>query len=227
MTVRPAELPTQPARNRGRLYAAAETRLRAARVPSNQVRRRVLITLSKWLLPLCALTLLTMIVVWPELDRATEKARLAIRRVAAEVEGGQLVDARYNGLDEKGRPYTVTAAIARQVSPERIDLTAPNADMTLQNGTWLSLKSMLGAYMQKSNQLDLWQDVVLYRDDGTTLTTSSASIDVKAGAAAGSEPVHVEGPWGTLDAQGFTVIEQGAAIQFLGPAHAVLNGAEP
>ena len=81
--------------------------------------------------------------------------------------------------------------------------------------------------MQKSNQLDLWQDVVLYRDDGTTLTTSSASIDVKAGAAAGSEPVHVEGPWGTLDAQGFTVIEQGAAIQFLGPAQAVLNGAEP
>ncbi len=227
MSIRPAELPTEHSRNRGRLFAAAETRLRAARLPPNQVRRRILITLGKWLLPLGALALLTMIVVWPELDRATEKARLAIRRVAAEVEGGQLVDARYNGLDEKGRPYTVTAAIARQVSPERIDLTAPNADMTLENGTWLSLKSVLGAYMQKSNQLDLWQDVVLYRDDGTTLTTSSASIDVKAGAAAGSEPVHVEGPWGTLDAQGFTVIEQGAAIQFLGPAQAVLNGAEP
>jgi len=56
--------------------------------------------------------------------------------------------------------------------------------------------------------------------------TASASIDLKAGAAAGSEPTHVEGPFGTLDAHGFTVMDKGSAIDFPGPAHVVLNAAE-
>ena len=43
-------------------------------------------------------------------------------------------------------------------------------------------------------------------------------------AAAGSEPTHAEGPFGTLDAQGFTITDKGAAVQFIGPAHLVLNG---
>ena len=44
--------------------------------------------------------------------------------------------------------------------------------------------------------------------------TASASIDIKAGAAAGSEPTHVEGPFGTLDAQGFTVMDKGSRDRF-------------
>ena len=63
--------------------------------------------------------------------------------------------------------------------------------------------------MQHASQLDLSHDVVLYRDDGTTLRTESASIDLKNGAAANAEPVHAEGPFGTLDAQGFTAHRQG------------------
>jgi lipopolysaccharide export system protein LptC len=54
--------------------------------------------------------------------------------------------------------------------------------------------------------------------------TESTSIDVKAGAAAGSQAVHAEGPFGVLDAQGFVVMDKGAAIDFSGPAHLVLNG---
>jgi hypothetical protein len=48
---------------------------------------------------------------------------------------------------------------------------------------------------------------------------------VKAGAAAGSEPTHVEGPFGVLDSQGFMVSDKGSAIDFAGPAHVVLNAA--
>jgi lipopolysaccharide export system protein LptC len=80
--------------------------------------------------------------------------------------------------------------------------------------------------MQRTNQLDLSQDVTLYREDGTTLVTASASVDLKAGAAAGADPVHAEGPFGVLDAAGgFTVVDKGASIQFTGSSHLVLNGA--
>jgi lipopolysaccharide export system protein LptC len=201
-------------------------RLRDRLTPGRLARRRWTITLTKWLLPAAALALLTTVALWPEMERASEQARHAVSKVAAEFQSGQLIDPRYRGVDDHGRPFTVTAATARQVDPNRIDLTSPKGDITMQDGTWLMLQAKSGTYAQREKQLDLTRDVTLYRDDGTTMVTSAASIDMKDGAAAGSAPVHAEGPFGTLDAQGgFTVIDKGAAIQFAGPAHLVLNGA--
>lgn len=188
-------------------------------------RRRFLITAAKWSLPLVAAVLLALVALWPEVQRAVGMHRLKLAHVSGELEGGKLLDARYNGLDEKGRPYTVTSATAWKIDAERVGLTLPKGDITMENGTWLMLTAKEGTFVQRLGQLDLVKDVTLYRDDGTTLHTASATIDVKGGAAAGSEAVHAEGPFGVLDAQGFTVMDKGSAIDFPGPAHLVLNGA--
>jgi len=209
----------------GYLLGASGPRDRVPPAPRRMARRRFLITLTKLALPMAAMALLASIALWPEIEEATLKARLSMKHITGELDGGKLLDARYNGVDEKGRPYTVTAATAWQIDPERVGLTMPKGDITLENGTWLMLTSKEGTFVQHLNQLDLVKDVTLYRDDGTTMHTESASIDVKAGAAAGSEPVHAEGPFGVLDAQGFTVMDKGTAIDFPGPAHLVLNGA--
>jgi lipopolysaccharide export system protein LptC len=190
-------------------------------------RRRFVINTTKWLLPAVALMLLASIALWPEFKRVQDQSRLTFTRLTQDIGGATLTDARYHGVDDHGRPYTVTAATAQQDGPDRINLTVPKGDMLLQNGTWLMVQSKLGVYLQHTKQLDLSQDVTLYRDDGTTLVTASASVDLLNGAAASSEPTHAEGPFGTLDAQGFTLTDKGAAIQFIGPAHLVLNGASP
>jgi len=208
----------------GKLVAATATRLRRPPTPRHLARRHLAITLVKWVLPALALALLSSIALWPEFNRATEEARAAFRRVSAEVQGGQLIDARYHGIDDKGRPYTITAATAQQDGPGRINLTMPKGDISFQDGTWLMLHSRQGVFMQQLNELDMSRDVTLYRDDGTTMVTASAAIDLKNGAAAGAQPVHAEGPFGTLDAVGFTLVDKGANIQFGGPAHLVLNG---
>jgi lipopolysaccharide export system protein LptC len=209
-----------------KLMVAAAARIRRLPTTRHLARRHILITLAKFVLPALALVLLASIALWPEFDRAKEQALQAFRRVSNEIEGAQLIDARYHGVDEKGRPYTLTAATAQQAGPERFNLTTPKGDITLEDGTWLMLQSKQGVFIQHTNQLDLSHDVTLYRDDGTTLVTDSASIDLKNGAAAGAEPVHAEGPFGTLDAQGgFTLVDKGSTIQFAGPAHLVLNGA--
>jgi lipopolysaccharide export system protein LptC len=226
MSVRPlSSTGGQTHRTGGYLVGAAGARARSLPTPGRIARRRFVINLTKWLLPLAAMGLLSMIALWPEIDTATTKARLAMSHVSGEMEGGKLIDARYNGVDEQGRPYTVTAATAWQIDPQKVGMTLPKGDITLKNGTWLMLTSKTGTFIQGLNQLDLVKDVTLYRDDGTTMHTESASIDVKAGAAAGSEPVHVEGPFGVLDAQGFTVMDKGNAIDFAGPAHVIMNGA--
>jgi lipopolysaccharide export system protein LptC len=209
----------------GYLLGSSGPRDRAPPSPRRIARRRFLITLTKWVLPMGAMMLLASIALWPEIQEATTRARLTANHIAGELDGGKLLDARYNGMDEKGRPYTITAATAWQIDPERVGLTTPKGDITLENGTWLMLTSKAGTFMQHLNQLDLVMDVTLYRDDGTTMHTESASIDLKAGAAAGSEPTHVEGPFGVLDAQGFTVMDKGTSNDFPGPAHLVLNGA--
>jgi len=228
MTTAPLHARTEPARRPGeRLVAAAAARTRRPPSPDDLARRRRLITLTKWLLPAVALLLLAAIAIWPEIDRIKDTARIAYQRGAASVAGATVIDARYHGIDEQGRPYTLTAATAQQAGPDRINLTLPKGDTTLANGTWLMLQARQGVFLQHSNQLDLSREVTLYRDDGTTLVTASASIDLKNGAAAGNEPTHAEGPFGTLDAQGFTLTDKGAAMQFIGPAHLVLNGSSP
>jgi len=185
-------------------------------------RRRLLVLWSKRLLPVAALALLTAIVMWPQLEQVQEAGRQALHRLMG-VDGGRLLDARYRGVDERGRPYTLTAATAVQVSPERVDLTTPKGDVTEANGTWLMLQSNDGVYIQHSGKLDLSGDVVLYRDDGTTMRTATAAIDLKQGAAAGADTVSAEGPFGTLDAMGFALVDKGSTIQFAGPARLILN----
>ena len=193
-------------------------------------RRRVLVTTTKFVLPVLALALLTLMAVWPELDRATRQAQIAFRRVAGLVEGASMNDARYRGTDERGRPYTMTANTARQTpGPDgqtRVDLVEPKGDMTTESGGWLLVESRQGVFLQHSNQLDLSREVMLYRDDGMTMRTETMAVDMKMGAAASASAVHVEGPLGHLDAQGFVLFEKGAVIQFTGPARMVMNGTE-
>jgi lipopolysaccharide export system protein LptC len=227
MSVSPLPARNTPRRPGQRLAAAAAQHVRKPPSPGRLARRRFAINLTKWLLPAGALLLLSSMALWPELNRLRDQERISFHRMTSANGGATLTDARYRGVDEQGRPYTVTAATAEQVTQDRINLAAPKADITLANGTWLMLQAKQGVYLQNSNQLDLSKDVKLYRDDGTTVTSASASIDLKLGAAAGAEPTHAEGPFGTLDAQGFTITDKGTAIQFSGPAHLVLNGSTP
>ena len=215
---------TAPRRPGQQLVAAAAARIRRPPTPRDLARRRRRILLTKWLLPTVAVLLLGLIAAWPQIDLITDHARIAYQKGVAELGGATVTDARYHGVNEKGRPYTVTAVTAQQEGADRINLILPKGDTTLGNGTWLMLQAKHGVYLQHSNQLDLSREVTLYRDDGTTVTTASASIDMKNGAAASSEPTHAEGPFGTLDAQGFTITDKGSSVQFTGPAHLVLNG---
>lgn len=209
-----------------RLSAAVPAAPRRLESAGRLARRRQRIILAKWSLPAVALLLLASIAAWPEFEHIETSARDAAR-VAADVTAARLTDARYHSVDSHNRPYTLSADVAQRDGPDRVNLTAPKGDITLENGTWIMVKAKQGVYWQHADMLDLSRDVTLYRDDGTTLVTASATVDLKAGAGTGSQPVHAEGPFGTLDAQGFTLTDKGESIDFAGPAKLVLNGATP
>ncbi len=178
----------------------------------------------KYILPLAALALLSSIALWPELTRTVENGRVTWRRLTMITGNGQMLRPRYHGLDGRDRPYTVSADTADRDGPVRINLAAPVGDVTLQNGTWMLLRAKKGVFLQHSNELDLADTVTLYRQDGTTMVSNTATMNLKQGAATSDEYTHAEGPFGTLDAQGFTLVDRGGVIQFHGPAKLVLNG---
>ena len=121
-----------------------------------------MIMLAKWVLPAVALVLLCTIAAWPEVERIKTSARVAATHLAGDVSAARVIGAVYHSVDAQNRPYTLTAAIAQQDGPERINLTTPKGDVTLQNGTWLMVKAKQGVFIQHKNLLDLSHDVTLY-----------------------------------------------------------------
>ena len=208
-----------------RPIGVAFTRLRRAPNVRWLARRRRTIRLAKLVLPSIALVLLTALALWPQIAGDHTAARLDFRTLAQVAQGDTVFGARYHGMDQQNRPYTVTAAVAQRIGPDRVNLREPQGDLLMHSGGAIILEAQRGVYWRAARALDLSRNVTLSRDDGTTLITASAAIDLKRGAAAGAAPVDATGPFGTLHAnRGFTLLDKGADIEFIGPARLVLSG---
>ena len=221
MTVAPLERP------RPQRLATTTTALRRPPTRRRLAARRRAVLWTKRLLPVFALLLLGSVAMWPEIQDMVDTARITIKHggFSADLQAGRLLGVRYHGMDSRNRPYTVTADQAQQAGPDRVNLVQPKGDVVSENGSWTYSQSEKGVYLQHLGQLDLSGAVTLYRDGGITMNTASASVDLKAGAAAGKDATHTEGPFGTLDsAQGFALVDKGAVIQFDGPCRLFLNG---
>jgi lipopolysaccharide export system protein LptC len=183
---------------------------------------------AKRVLPLAAIGLLAAIALWPEFESAADRGRVAFRRVAeVRPDALQIVEPRYQGVDQENRPYTVTAEVAVQGgNEETVQLRQPRADLLLNDGAWVYLEAREGRYDKPRNWLDLAGRVTIHHDDGTQFVTERAALDVAGGNAAGDDPVAAQGPFGTLTAEGFRLYDRGQVVVFTGRARAVLEGTQ-
>ncbi|HVE20753.1 MAG TPA: LPS export ABC transporter periplasmic protein LptC [Acidocella sp.] len=188
-------------------------------------RRSALVTWGKKLLPLAAVALLVALGLAPSWHSGRGKDRVTYHISNAQTDNAsRMQGARYHGVDQQGQPFTVTAGNAVEQGANNVALTQPVGDITLKSGSWLELRSNTGLFNQKSQTLNLDGNVTLYRNDGTTVTTTKASINMQTGSAHGTEPTDVQGPFGTLHADhGFVLANRGTEITFNGPATLVLT----
>ena len=186
-------------------------------------KRSLRVTLLKRALPAAALLLLVALALAPSWHSSANRVTYHVT-AGASTQASRMQGATYHGRDQQGQPYTVTASSAVQQGDDNVALVAPQGDITLKSGSWLSLKSANGDYHQKSDRLELDGGVTLYRNDGTVVTTQRSAIDLHAGDATSTDPVQVTGPFGTLNAQkGFTLTGRGSKITFNGPATLTLT----
>lgn len=214
-----ANLP--PAQRRPRI--AVGVRRQAPSAPAI-ARRRRRIGLAKLVLPALAACLLASVALWPELtgNGPLGDATLGDQPITP---SGEIVDARYRGVDDVGRRFTLTATTAKQAGPNRVNLVDPRGDIGAPGGPWFYGEARAGVLDRTTRQLDLAGHVMLYRSDGTILTTSAVTVDFTNNVAVGNTRVHVEGPFGTLDAQGFSATDSGQLVRFTGPGRLILRAA--
>jgi lipopolysaccharide export system protein LptC len=202
------------------------SRARSAPSAGQLARRRMMVSIAKRALPALAVGLLALVALWPEFDSAAERGRLAFKRVLqTRPEALRIIEPRYQGIDEQGRPYTVTARIAVQGGDETIvDLETPRADILLGDGAWVYMEAQTGRYDRPAQRLDLAGQVTLHHDDGTQFVTATAQLDLGPGNGEGDDPVAAQGPFGTLTAEGFRLFDRGQVVLFTGRARTVLEG---
>ena len=182
--------------------------------------------LMKFLLPVAAAALVVLVVTWPEVydrDSGFRIGYTSVGRGGAEAPG--MVNARYVGTDRHNRPYVVTAdtATAEPDNQDRIRLVALQAEITLDDGRWVTVIADEGIYDRAAQTLGLGDVVSIYSDDGFELHAGSAMIDLKSGAAASDAPVRAQGPLGVLTAASFQIPEGGRRLRFVGSVKVTID----
>lgn len=186
------------------------------------------IRMMKLLLPAGAAALLGLVVTWPQIQSVPARFTMGFANISSSTgEEPRMINARFTGVDSKGRPYSLTAENASQVgdSSEIIALERPQADLTLANGSWAVLSALDGIYSENTQILGLRKSVNLYHDSGYEFHTSSADIDLSSGIATGGTPVAGQGPFGQISSQGFMILDRGSRIIFTGKTKLVIFAA--
>jgi lipopolysaccharide export system protein LptC len=185
-----------------------------------------LVVLMKLLLPAVAAGLIGLIVVWPQLKTDGGRFRPGEARInPGEAEVVRMVNARFHGSDESGRPYVVTAVTATQPTGATnvILMEEPKADITTQDGTWIAMTAESGVFYRDRHQVDLAGGVNIFHDQGYEFRTPVAEIDLKAGTASGNQRVDGQGPFGQIHSEGFRILDRGHRLIFTGKARLVMT----
>ncbi|MEQ8229220.1 MAG: LPS export ABC transporter periplasmic protein LptC [Rhodospirillales bacterium] len=186
------------------------------------------VQIAKVMLPVAAVGLIALVILWPHLRTEDLRFRIGFAAIQSNVDGDpNLLNPRYVGTDEDNQPFAVTADIAKKLDGEgmdvRIGLELPKADITLKDGTWLVLTAENGIYARSDKTLDLAGSVNLFHDSGYEFRTEKATVDLSQGLASGDVPVKGQGPFGTLHAEGFRLLNKGRTIVFTGKSRMLLQ----
>ena len=156
--------------------------------------------LSVWL-PGAVGVVLAAMIIGPLFARREISFLLDRNKVALATERLRVADAMYRGIDDKGRPFTVTADNAVQASirepvvkmdklAARLRLTDGPAELVAQNG----------AYNYRDETVAVDGPVVFTAADGYRMTTQNVWIDLKARRVGGTGGVSGTVPAGTFRA---------------------------
>lgn len=178
----------------------------------------------KFLLPVAAVVLVAMIVWWPRLE-SNPGFRFSFGDLERD-EGGTLgvTKARFAGTDNNQRPFVVTADRAVQKDGfDLFDLIALQADITTDNGTWISVTADHGEFSRSARVLRLAGTVDVFTNAGYELHSNEAVIDLNTGTLKSPAGIAGHGPLGMLQADTLTYTSGNKVLNLAGRVRVTIN----
>lgn len=179
----------------------------------------------KMLLPALAITLVALVLIWPQIGRNAADIPVGQAPITLEdVDTLRMSNPRFVGLDENDQPFEIVAQSATQLGEDgqAVELDAPQADMINEDGSWVSLNAAEGVWYKDASVVNLSGGVALFHDAGHQLNTDAAMIDMGPGNVFSDLPTHGQSPGGTIEGEGLRSLDRGARIIFTGRSRAVL-----
>lgn len=163
-----------------------------------------------------ALALVALLAAWPTLKEIPQP-RIGVERGQPEISRPRFISS-----DDANQPYSVTATRAQETPGQSniVALEQPEAEMTENAGTWVTLRGDRGWYDRQTGILKMNGHVRILRDDGSELRTEEAFILVRDGTAWGDVYTEGQGPQGEVKAQGFRMKDRGKTMTFLNGSNA-------
>ena len=192
--------------------------------PIRKARRGKSVRLLKVALPLIVFVTMGYVGYWWLQSRGTIVDPTLLQGVPSDGQQKAQVtvqDVKYDGKDDRGRPFSITAVSASHVDGDdrHISLKKPLADITMSGGAYVALTANDGPLDRDSDIITLNGDVTLFHDNGLSFQTDSATINLKEKTAEGSDVVEGQNGDGELVSQGFRVRDDGDTIEFTGKAY--------
>jgi lipopolysaccharide export system protein LptC len=110
---------------------------------------------------------------------------------------------RYQGVDEKKQPYTVTASEAVQEDARTILLSTVMADMRFQDASWVMISAGRATMDIIDRTLLLRDRISINHDAGYEFYASQVRVDLNKGTAKSESVIEGQSPFGYIRADGF------------------------
>ncbi|MEP4192261.1 MAG: LPS export ABC transporter periplasmic protein LptC, partial [Sneathiella sp.] len=135
-----------------------------------------------------------------------------------------MTNPRFLSSDDGNQQYVVTADSARQPDPtsRKVILTNLQADITLQNGQWLSLSAPQGNLDPEAGLLDLDGGIEIFSDTGNQIKTKSAHVRLNEKIIESKEGLKGHGPLGEFEADRLVAQQLRGTIRFEGNVKMIL-----
>jgi lipopolysaccharide export system protein LptC len=177
------------------------------------------------ILPVIALALFAVVFVWSDVQRNNILPSIDAAKMPTNVGQNELVNPRFESVDEKNQPFTITAkrAVQNKSDEQLVMMDEPLGDMKLNSGEKISVRADRGSFRQDSKILLLRGKVQLDHDKGYQLETEELDIDLMQNTALSKVDVAGHGPDATLSSKGLEGSSENGRIVFNGPAKLILT----
>lgn len=185
----------------------------------------ILVGILKLLLPLLAIVLIGLVIMWPTIEDQVEAGPTPDTPEFQASGEAQIINPRFTGLDDEGRPFEIEGDLAYQDinNPELIDLDNLRGTITLSEGDTARVEAQYGHFDRTKGRVELHGDVVVSHNQGAVFRTDEIMVDINTNQVWGNQPVEAASDEATVTAAGFEVQDGGATIIFRGPARMVVD----